>query len=642
MASTIAATVDRATAESLLLPNWDANLAIVDYATGVPARCVVQSTQLASGTTPRPQHSPHPPPRAPRSIQEVFTLLARRLAGSRNPKVAVLALTVADAVIKNAPTHAASALAASPLWAPTAPPAAGAAAATIVELARSEVGDVRNAAREIIALLGTAHAGVEGSPFAAVYARLQAEGVTFPTVSEPDVAPLRPRRGSSGVAPPAHAPAPPPAAAPPIAHASPYGGRAHHMHAAAGAPTPAGPPAAAGGSPASRPASGSGARVPPSPLTGAAAPVARAPSPAPPGGVADDGAAVVAAAEAMAAAFDKVQRDLQSVRAHVAGVARLLVEGSAATPTNAAFLDAVDFLEQVAPRLGELIEAGVAGVIQDETLFDRCLSTNEAVARLLEVCVPIVDAADVTPGGPGGDYTPRAYAQFADLVDFDTAPATPIPGAAAPTPAAAAAAASSPAAAGTLPAPSVPAAAAAAAGATSSRASPAPLPAAAGHDDLMELFSAATAPAPAPAPASPPAAAAMPPARTSTSPAPVRADSFDPFGAGAGAAAAPAATATPGHAAVAFGPERVAYPPVTASSTAAAAAAKPVSSPVLAPAPPAAAAAPPAAALAGFDPFGTSAAAAAAAPAPAAAAPAPARPVDPAAVLDDLDTLLRS
>lgn len=86
--------------------------------------------------------------------------------------------------------------------------------------------------------------------------------------------------------------------------------------------------------------------------------------------------------ERLTAEFDKLRRDLQAVRSVITSLANQLLGGAARTLPL--YLDNIDFLEQCAPRLMELIEAGSSGELDEET-FEACLQVNDAVQRVLGI-----------------------------------------------------------------------------------------------------------------------------------------------------------------------------------------------------------------------------------------------------------------
>jgi hypothetical protein len=159
--------------------------------------------------------------------------------------------------------------------------------------------------------------------------------------------------------------------------------------------------------------------------------------------------------EPLPAATARVMGELGSVRARVAEVARMLGAAAAAASgaapasssappvtTSAPFLDAVDFLAQCAPRLVDLVEAGVSGSMgaagagDAEALFEECLTVNDGVARVLEVAEPVVAA--VSAGMPPPPVPAAAAASVADLATFNVRATPGAPPQPQPLPAAAA------------------------------------------------------------------------------------------------------------------------------------------------------------------------------------------------------------
>jgi hypothetical protein len=131
-------------------------------------------------------------------------------------------------------------------------------------------------------------------------------------------------------------------------------------------------------------------------------------------------------------AFAKLHSDLAATRGVIARSAQLLVSGSlfrsesgSNSSSNAqSIVDNVDFLGQLPPRLGALIEAGVGGVL-DEDLFEECLAVNDAVARVIEVAMPLVDeieAQAISYGSTTFSLLPppaKVFPALSDLVSFD-------------------------------------------------------------------------------------------------------------------------------------------------------------------------------------------------------------------------------
>lgn len=134
-------------------------------------------------------------------------------------------------------------------------------------------------------------------------------------------------------------------------------------------------------------------------------------------------------------AFAKLHSDLAATRGVIARSAQLLVSGSlfrsnsgSNSSSNAqSIVDNVDFLGQLPPRLGALIEAGVGGVL-DEDLFEECLAVNDAVARIIEVAVPLVDEIEAQANAFGSttfSLLPppvREFPALSDLVSFESKP----------------------------------------------------------------------------------------------------------------------------------------------------------------------------------------------------------------------------
>ena len=134
-------------------------------------------------------------------------------------------------------------------------------------------------------------------------------------------------------------------------------------------------------------------------------------------------------------AFAKLHSDLAATRGVIARSAQLLVSGSlfrsnsgSNSSSNAqSIVDNVDFLGQLPPRLGALIEAGVGGVL-DEDLFEECLAVNDAVARIIEVAVPLVDEIEAQANAFGSSTfsllppPAREFPALSDLVSFESKP----------------------------------------------------------------------------------------------------------------------------------------------------------------------------------------------------------------------------
>jgi len=134
-------------------------------------------------------------------------------------------------------------------------------------------------------------------------------------------------------------------------------------------------------------------------------------------------------------AFAKLHSDLAATRGVIARSAQLLVSGSlfrsnsgSNSSSNAqSIVDNVDFLGQLPPRLGALIEAGVGGVL-DEDLFEECLAVNDAVARIIEVALPLVDEIEAQANAFGSSTfsllppPAREFPALSDLVSFESKP----------------------------------------------------------------------------------------------------------------------------------------------------------------------------------------------------------------------------
>jgi len=134
-------------------------------------------------------------------------------------------------------------------------------------------------------------------------------------------------------------------------------------------------------------------------------------------------------------AFAKLHSDLAATRGVIARSAQLLVSGSlfrsnsgSNSSSNAqSIVDNVDFLGQLPPRLGALIEAGVGGVL-DEDLFEECLAVNDAVARIIEVALPLVDEIEAQANAFGSSTfsllppPSREFPALSDLVSFESKP----------------------------------------------------------------------------------------------------------------------------------------------------------------------------------------------------------------------------
>lgn len=269
------------------------------------------------------------------AASEAFSRIARKMA-SKNPKVALLALTLADSCIKNGSVAVVRAAAERDFQ------------TAVVGLAenggRTHGSDVQQAAAGIVQLLGLAFpADADGSgaplPFKTTLEALRSRGVAFPEADHSAISSLKP----SPV--PGAAPAPAPVAPSPVQ---------------------------------SRARGGSGAAPAPVPASGAAAVPAHE------------------VAAALSGALTKLRADLHAVRQRVASAARLLVEGgpgaalpaaaysalclsspsssssssgsAAAAPPSGpavsgplALLDTLDMLAQAQPRLTALVEACIAG-----------------------------------------------------------------------------------------------------------------------------------------------------------------------------------------------------------------------------------------------------------------------------------------
>jgi hypothetical protein len=131
-------------------------------------------------------------------------------------------------------------------------------------------------------------------------------------------------------------------------------------------------------------------------------------------------------------AFTKLRTDLAATRGVIARSAHMLVtgalfrtsSGSNVSANAQSIVDNVDFLGQLPPRLGALIEAGVGGVL-DEDLFEECLAVNDAVARVLEIAIPIVEEIEAQAAAFGSSIVSllpppsREYPALSDLTSFD-------------------------------------------------------------------------------------------------------------------------------------------------------------------------------------------------------------------------------
>ena len=102
--------------------------------------------------------------------------------------------------------------------------------------------------------------------------------------------------------------------------------------------------------------------------------------------------------------------DLALVRSTLSRIAGCLVSG-AYSPSSVAFLDDCDWLDQAAPRLRDLIEACVAGVLTDEATFEEVLAVNDATQRVLEA----VGSSGVMTPGAGATFVPTLMPSLADL-----------------------------------------------------------------------------------------------------------------------------------------------------------------------------------------------------------------------------------
>lgn len=132
--------------------------------------------------------------------------------------------------------------------------------------------------------------------------------------------------------------------------------------------------------------------------------------------------------EAIPDACARIWAELGSVRQRVSEACCLVTSASGSAPTsnssssslplarNDAFLDAVDFLEQVRERLEGLIDAGASGAFaSDERLFEEVLTVHDGVARAVEVMGPVASGAAAAP-------PPDKVASLALLLNFTRQP----------------------------------------------------------------------------------------------------------------------------------------------------------------------------------------------------------------------------
>lgn len=82
---------------------------------------------------------------------------------------------------------------------------------------------------------------------------------------------------------------------------------------------------------------------------------------------------------------EKVKRDLETVQEKIKLAASMLepLNSSAEVDSNEALLSVIGFLEACLPRVRELVEAGMGGALQENTLI-KCLAINDNLLQVLE------------------------------------------------------------------------------------------------------------------------------------------------------------------------------------------------------------------------------------------------------------------
>lgn len=82
---------------------------------------------------------------------------------------------------------------------------------------------------------------------------------------------------------------------------------------------------------------------------------------------------------------EKVKRDLATVQEKINLATAMLepLHSSAEVDANEALLSVIGFLEACIPRVRELVEAGMSGALQEDTLV-KCLGINDNLLQLLE------------------------------------------------------------------------------------------------------------------------------------------------------------------------------------------------------------------------------------------------------------------
>jgi hypothetical protein len=82
---------------------------------------------------------------------------------------------------------------------------------------------------------------------------------------------------------------------------------------------------------------------------------------------------------------EKVKRDLATVQEKINLATAMLepLNSSAEVDANEALLSVIGFLEACIPRVRELVEAGMSGALQEDTLV-KCLGINDNLLQILE------------------------------------------------------------------------------------------------------------------------------------------------------------------------------------------------------------------------------------------------------------------
>lgn len=82
---------------------------------------------------------------------------------------------------------------------------------------------------------------------------------------------------------------------------------------------------------------------------------------------------------------EKVKRDLETVQEKINLATAMLepLNSSAEVDANEALLSVIGFLEACVPRVRELVEAGMSGALQEDTLV-KCLGINDNLLQILE------------------------------------------------------------------------------------------------------------------------------------------------------------------------------------------------------------------------------------------------------------------